>query len=131
MYNSPRRAQLVCFDVDSTFCVDESIDELAAFLGKGDAVAALTREAMGGTVSFGDALAARLDVMAVAQEDLEAFRDAHPPTLSPGALSQRPTEAPVGRQPTRLPILARSITAAAASALAARLQARLPDTRLV
>lgn len=39
-----RGAAAVCFDVDSTLCVDESIDELAAFLGVGDAVAELTNK---------------------------------------------------------------------------------------
>ena len=29
----------VCFDVDSTVCTDEAIDELAKFLGVGDEVA--------------------------------------------------------------------------------------------
>jgi phosphoserine phosphatase len=37
-----RAAAAVCFDVDSTLCTDESIDELAAFLGVGDAVVELT-----------------------------------------------------------------------------------------
>jgi phosphoserine phosphatase len=35
-------AQAVCFDVDSTVCEDEGIDELAAFCGAGEAVAAWT-----------------------------------------------------------------------------------------
>ena len=39
-----RRAAAVCVDVDSTLCVDESIDELAAFLGVGDAVAEMTNK---------------------------------------------------------------------------------------
>jgi phosphoserine phosphatase len=38
-----RIAEAVCFDVDSTVCVDEGIDELAAFCGAGDAVAEWTR----------------------------------------------------------------------------------------
>lgn len=37
-----RSAQAVCFDVDSTVCEDEGIDELAAFCGAGEAVAAWT-----------------------------------------------------------------------------------------
>ena len=37
-----RNAQAVCFDVDSTVCEDEGIDELAAFCGAGEAVAAWT-----------------------------------------------------------------------------------------
>ena len=36
-----RNADAVCFDVDSTVCVDEGIDELAAFMGVGDKVAAM------------------------------------------------------------------------------------------
>jgi len=34
----------VCFDVDSTICTTEGIDEFAAFLGCGDAVAQVTRK---------------------------------------------------------------------------------------
>ena len=36
-----RDADCVCFDVDSTVCVDEAIDELAKFLEVGDKVAEL------------------------------------------------------------------------------------------
>ncbi len=36
-----RAADCVCFDVDSTVCIDEGIDELAAFLNVGDKVAQL------------------------------------------------------------------------------------------
>jgi phosphoserine phosphatase len=36
-----KKADCVCFDVDSTVCQDEGIDELAYFLGKGDAIAKL------------------------------------------------------------------------------------------
>jgi phosphoserine phosphatase len=79
--------QLVCFDVDSTFCSDESIDEIAAFLGKGEEVAALTRQAMGGSMQFQDALKARLDVMNVSRDDLSRFQQEHPFQLSPGALA--------------------------------------------
>lgn len=39
-----RSAKVVCFDVDSTLCEDESIDEIAAFLGVGEQVAALTSQ---------------------------------------------------------------------------------------
>lgn len=37
-----RNANAVCFDVDSTVCVDEGIDELAEFCGAGEAVAEWT-----------------------------------------------------------------------------------------
>lgn len=36
-----KKADCVCFDVDSTVCVDEGADELAAFMGVGEQVAAL------------------------------------------------------------------------------------------
>lgn len=37
-----RSADAVCFDVDSTVCLDEGIDELAEFCGAGKAVAEWT-----------------------------------------------------------------------------------------
>jgi len=77
-------ADAVCFDVDSTFCQDESIDELAAFLGVGDAVAALTARAMGGTVLFQDALAQRLGVMKPSRADIDRYLASHPPLITPG-----------------------------------------------
>jgi phosphoserine phosphatase len=77
-------AEAFCFDVDSTFCEDESIDELAAFLGVGEEVAALTARAMGGTVLFQDALRDRLGVMNPNASDVDAFLAAHPHLLSSG-----------------------------------------------
>lgn len=77
-------ADAVAFDVDSTLCEDESIDELAAYVGAGEAVAALTKSAMGGTMSFQEALHARLELMNVSQATVQAFLTDHPPRLSPG-----------------------------------------------
>ena len=37
-----RNADAVCFDVDSTVCIDEGIDEFAEFCGAGKAVAEWT-----------------------------------------------------------------------------------------
>ena len=54
-----RDADAVCFDVDSTVCTDEAIDELAKFLGVGEQVARCTQQAMGGKMSFREALQAR------------------------------------------------------------------------
>ena len=79
-----RSADAFCFDVDSTFCEDESIDEIAAFLGVGDQVAALTARAMGGTVLFQDALRDRLAVMKPSFSDIEKYLASHPPLVSPG-----------------------------------------------
>jgi len=36
-----RNVDAVCFDVDSTVIMDEAIDEMANYCGKGEAVAAL------------------------------------------------------------------------------------------
>jgi phosphoserine phosphatase len=74
----------ICFDVDSTFCQDESIDELAEFLGCGDVVRELTAKAMGGNVLFQDALKARLDAMGPSRADVERFLVEHPHVLSDG-----------------------------------------------
>jgi len=79
-----RTADAFCFDVDSTFCEDESIDEIAAFLGVGDEVAAVTARAMGGTVLFQDALRDRLGVMKPSASDIKNFLASHPHLISPG-----------------------------------------------
>ena len=36
-----KNAEAICFDVDSTVCVGEAIDEFASFLGVGEQVANL------------------------------------------------------------------------------------------
>ncbi|GLI63668.1 hypothetical protein VaNZ11_006706 [Volvox africanus] len=79
-----RTAEAICFDVDSTFCEDESIDELAAYLGVGEQVAALTAKAMGGTVEFKDALRTRLGVMQPTRAALDAFLHDHPHRVTRG-----------------------------------------------
>lgn len=79
-----RNADAVCFDVDSTVCQDEAIDELADFLGVGDEIATLTRRAMNGGMTFREALKTRLDVMKPSIDQLEAFAEAHPPRLTEG-----------------------------------------------
>eukprot|EP01026_Neomeris_dumetosa_P041227 TRINITY_DN34142_c0_g1_i1.p3 TRINITY_DN34142_c0_g1~~TRINITY_DN34142_c0_g1_i1.p3 ORF type:complete len:123 (-),score=19.17 TRINITY_DN34142_c0_g1_i1:10-378(-) len=66
-----KSAKAVCFDVDSSLCTDESIDEIAAFLGVGDVVKELTAKAMGGSVKFQDALAMRLNAMKPSLADIE------------------------------------------------------------
>ncbi|KAL3150327.1 hypothetical protein ABBQ32_000172 [Trebouxia sp. C0010 RCD-2024] len=79
-----RSAQAVCFDVDSTLCEDESIDELADFLGVGQEVAEMTANAMGGSVKFEDALQMRLAVMNSSHQNIQDFLAAHPPRISKG-----------------------------------------------
>ena len=73
-----RTADAVCFDVDSTVINVEGIDELAAYLGCGEAVAQMTANAMGGSVPFHEALAMRLGVMQPSLQKLEAMMAQHP-----------------------------------------------------
>ncbi|XP_042518347.1 phosphoserine phosphatase, chloroplastic [Macadamia integrifolia] len=77
-------ADAVCFDVDSTVCLDEGIDELAEFCGAGKAVAEWTARAMSGSVPFEDALAARLSLFNPSLSQLQDFLEKRPPRLSPG-----------------------------------------------
>lgn len=77
-------ADIVCFDVDSTVIVEEGIDELAEYCGKGQEVAALTREAMGGSMTFQEALRRRLDIIKPSQRQIRDFLRLRPSTLSPG-----------------------------------------------
>ncbi|VVA91793.1 unnamed protein product [Arabis nemorensis] len=79
-----RNVEAVCFDVDSTVCVDEGIDELAEFCGAGKAVAEWTARAMGGSVPFEEALAARLSLFKPSLSKVEEFLEKRPPRLSPG-----------------------------------------------
>ncbi|KAF3438066.1 hypothetical protein FNV43_RR20822 [Rhamnella rubrinervis] len=79
-----RNASAVCFDVDSTVCVDEGIDELAEFCGAGKAVAEWTARAMGGSVPFEEALAARLSLFKPSLSQVQDFLEKKPPSLSPG-----------------------------------------------
>ncbi|CAG7869308.1 unnamed protein product [Brassica rapa] len=79
-----RDVEAVCFDVDSTVCVDEGIDELAEFCGAGKAVAEWTARAMGGSVPFEEALAARLSLFKPSLSKIEEYLQKRPPRLSPG-----------------------------------------------
>ncbi|XP_052861374.1 phosphoserine phosphatase [Anopheles cruzii] len=79
-----KKAHIVCFDVDSTIITEEGIDELAQFCGKGSEVAALTREAMGGSMTFQEALKRRLDIIKPSQRQIREFLKMHPSTISSG-----------------------------------------------
>ena len=78
------KADCVCFDVDSTVVDEEGIDVLADHLGLGEAVAALTKQAMEGGLPFQDALAQRLDLLKPSQQSIEECLEAHPLRLTPG-----------------------------------------------
>ncbi|CAJ0936803.1 unnamed protein product, partial [Mesorhabditis belari] len=79
-----KMADCVCFDVDSTVCRDEAIDELANFLGVGEAVSKATKAAMNGNTRFREALRSRLNVMKPSKEQIEKFKIENPPKLTPG-----------------------------------------------
>jgi len=77
-------ADCVCFDVDSTVCVEEAIDELAKFQQVGALVEAITRNAMGGNMSFRTALQARLNLIQPTRQRVEQFLVNHPSELTDG-----------------------------------------------
>ncbi|CAG9786880.1 unnamed protein product [Diatraea saccharalis] len=79
-----RTADCVCFDVDSTVIQDEGIDELAKFCGKGDEVKRLTAEAMGGSMTFQEALKKRLDIIRPTVSQIREYIEKNPVHLTPG-----------------------------------------------
>eukprot|EP01138_Halocafeteria_seosinensis_P016496 gb/GECG01016827.1/.p1 GENE.gb/GECG01016827.1/~~gb/GECG01016827.1/.p1 ORF type:complete len:202 (+),score=32.22 gb/GECG01016827.1/:1-606(+) len=66
-----KRAQAICFDVDSTVLDGEGVDALAEMTGKGKEVAELTNNAMQGTMLFQDAIRKRLDIMQPTRKHLD------------------------------------------------------------
>uniref|UniRef100_T1IHP1 Phosphoserine phosphatase n=1 Tax=Strigamia maritima TaxID=126957 RepID=T1IHP1_STRMM len=78
-----RAADAVCFDIDSTVCMDEGIDELAKYVGTAEEVAALTQQAMRGGIAFEDALRLRLRAIRPSMKLINSFVASHPPRLTP------------------------------------------------
>jgi phosphoserine phosphatase len=58
-----RRKRLLIADMDSTIITGETLDELAAFAGLGDKIAAITARAMNGELDFKDALRERVAML--------------------------------------------------------------------
>ncbi|KAB0799978.1 hypothetical protein PPYR_07858 [Photinus pyralis] len=79
-----QRADAVCLDVDSTTIQEEGIDELAKFCGKGETIRNLTSKAMGGKMTFEEALKLRLDLLQPSLTQIDAFIRDKPATLTPG-----------------------------------------------
>ncbi|XP_030386236.1 phosphoserine phosphatase [Scaptodrosophila lebanonensis] len=77
-----QQSDIVCFDVDSTVICEEGIDELANFCGKGNEVARVTKEAMGGAMTFQDALKIRLNIIRPTQQQITDFIRQRPSTLT-------------------------------------------------
>ncbi|CAG0921298.1 unnamed protein product, partial [Notodromas monacha] len=79
-----RKADAVCFDVDSTVCPTEAIDELAAYCGKKEEVERVTREAMGGAMDFREALRRRLNIIQPSRTHIAKFLCDEPHRLTHG-----------------------------------------------
>ncbi len=58
-----RRKHLLIADMDSTIVTGETLDELAAFAGLGEKIAAITARAMNGELDFKDALRERVGML--------------------------------------------------------------------
>jgi phosphoserine phosphatase len=80
-----RRKRLLVADMDSTLIGQECVDELAAFAGVGDRVAAITERAMRGEVAFAPALRERVALLVGLPETIihDVLKDRI--TLTPGA----------------------------------------------
>ncbi|GLI64296.1 hypothetical protein VaNZ11_007519 [Volvox africanus] len=81
-----RRVDAVCFDVDCTITVNDSLDLLAGFMGVKEQVEELTNKAMDGSLSLERALEERLNIINCSPQDIKNFIAAHPPSsrLAPG-----------------------------------------------
>ncbi len=79
-----RRKKLLVADMDSTMVIGETLDELAAFAGLKDHIAAITERAMRGEIDFKAALRERVGLLAGLDEQALAETDRHL-ELMPGA----------------------------------------------
>ena len=79
-----RRKRLLIADMDSTIVTGETLDELAAFAGVGDRVAAITKRSMNGELDFSAALRERVALLqGLALDALDqTWKGVH---LTPGA----------------------------------------------
>src|SRR5579859_1920702 len=79
-----RRKKLLVADMDSTMVIGETLDELAAFAGLKDKIAAITARAMNGEIDFKTALRERVGLLAGLAETALASTYEHL-ELMPGA----------------------------------------------
>jgi phosphoserine phosphatase len=80
-----RRKRLLIADMDSTIIIGETLDDLAAFAGLGEKIAAITARAMNGELDFKDALRERVGMLkGLSVDALE--RTWQEIRLTPGAL---------------------------------------------
>ncbi|XP_057295587.1 uncharacterized protein LOC130624035 isoform X2 [Hydractinia symbiolongicarpus] len=74
----------VCFDVDSTVCTGEGIDDLAEFCGVGKEVSDLTEKAMSNGISFRETLRKRLELIKPSKQKVDEFVRTQPSKLTSG-----------------------------------------------
>ncbi|CAM0512105.1 unnamed protein product [Fasciola hepatica] len=74
----------ICFDVDSTVCTDEGLDELARFLKCEDRIELITKQAMNGELDFRQALTSRLALMKPTKDDISRYLSSKKPSLTEG-----------------------------------------------
>merc|ERR1711933_11252 len=73
-----RSANAVCFDIDCTVCKNDSMDALAAFLGKSDEVKYWTDKAMEGHMDLEHSLEERMKIIDPTPDDIQAYLKACP-----------------------------------------------------
>lgn len=78
-----RKADAFCFDVDSTICKNEAIDDLAKWCNIKD-ISKITKKTMNGHVCFHESLKNRLDLIRPNKHQLQSFIDNNPPLLNDG-----------------------------------------------
>lgn len=77
-----RNVDAICFDVDSTVCQDEAIDQLAEYVGKSKEVAEITKAAMLGDLNFREALSRRLEIIKPTTSIIAQYLSSHKPRLT-------------------------------------------------
>ena len=65
-----RKADAVCFDVDSTLVTIEGLDALAEYCGVGEEVKQWTKRAMRGSVTIQESLKARLNIVKATEKQV-------------------------------------------------------------
>ena len=75
----------VIFDVDSTLCTIEGIDELARMKGVQNRIVPLTQKAMEGKVSLESVFSHRLEIIQPTKEDIKELGNMYVDSLSPYA----------------------------------------------
>lgn len=74
-----RKADAVCFDVDSTLIRVEGIVYLAKLCGAENEVTQLTNSAMSGSMTFRESLQKRLNIIQPTQQQIQQFKVMHTP----------------------------------------------------